>query len=298
MGTNKYTLFCLMAMLFILPVFGQTAAKLSPKNILLMNHFFVCNACPGTDKAKSQEMMNKYIRGESKLEAARDKIKKYFTSPGDHFVLYCKECPGTFIRYVNDTYLNVKKKTFKGFGTDISLRPGNNLKGGDEFYQINDIMLFLSDSILVFDSLHLSTAEIINRDQPLLNNIWVSYQLEGKSIERKIPYNSSTQLLTFSYQDIFGKQLSRELTDTISITLSYLTNTQQRVTAPGMMKVFFASNEEKKDMEDWIALCRKQFPQWTAEEMAEALSPMITDIYANCSMPNFTKWLSKRLSAE
>lgn len=298
MGTNKYTLFCLMAMLFMLPVFGQPAATLKSGKIVLMKNFFLCNACSNTDKGMSPEKMNEYIQHESELEAARDKIKQYFTSPGDRFVLYCKDCPGTFLKYVNDAYLHVKKKTFKGFGTDISLRPGNNQKGGDELYQIDDILLFLADSILVFDSLHLSTSEIIARDQPLLNNIWVSYQLKGKTIERKIPYNSSAQLLTLSYQEIFGKQLSREVTDTISITLSYLTSTQQRVTAPATMKVFFASNEEKKDMEDWVVLCSKQFPQWTAEEMAEALSPMITDIYSNCSMPNFTKWLSKRLSKE
>lgn len=285
MGAIKYSLFVITAMLFLRPVFGQ------PK-ILLLDKYYRCNGCALQRPPVLKSQIVKDIKEDSLLKEAWNKIIRYFTSEGDRFALHCPSCPLPLTRYVHNT--QAKPGSYKGLGTDPVTRRGGNQKGGDDFYQMEDVVSFLTDSILVFDSLQLSTVNIIARDQPLLGNMRLSYRVNGQPVERRIAYDPERQVLSLSYQSVFGKQLSRRVTDTLSIALRYLNADNQGVTARAAFKVFFASEEEKKDMADWVDLCEQEFPEWTPKQRIETLFSLLTARYKNASLPNFIQWLSKQ----
>lgn len=288
MRSFKYKVIFIIALLtFAKVAYGQTP------QIMLLDNYFTCNACLVKKPPVSQKDILTQIAGAHSLQDAFQKILSFFTSEGDGFVLFCKDCETPKIaRYVRRS--TAMKKPERGFGTYLDLKRGGSQKGGEDFYTFNDLLSYITDSLLVFDSIELSTASIIGRDTAVFRSLRASYTLHGKTIERVIPYDTEKQSFTLSYNSLFGKQLTRSLTDTIPVTVSYYASDRQKKIVPGNLKVFFATAEEKEDLTQYIAVYQAASPNWSVEAMADELMIPITAKYKNASLPNLIEWLQKQ----
>jgi len=284
MGSIKFTIFYLVAMILTNFAYGQ--------KIKLLDNYCVCNGCALRIPKVSKPQLTSFIANDSILQQAALKIKKYFTSEGDHFILFCPSCqaPPRSIGYRVSRSVAAGKQD-NGFGTYLDVRTGGNHKGGLDFYKFNELLNFLTDSLLVFDSVELSTASFIGRSDKVLGSLRASYTWQGTRVERTIPYDPENQVIRLSYNILFGDKRARSETDTIPITLSYQRR-DERIDVPGQFNVYFATADEKQDLAELYTLYSNAFPDWTIDELANELMVKVTARYKNTLKPNFIQWLT------
>lgn len=274
-------MFRAISIAFLIIFFVSNAS--SQQRIILLDNYYRCEGCKLTRIPVTKDTMVRMISKDASLDTAQEKIRIYFTSEGDRFALFRKADKKMYV-YIRNT--TPQATPDKGFGTYLSLTRGGNQKGGEDIYQIDDLLNYITDSLFIFDSIRISTTDIIRKDENLLRSLQVSYVLHGKEITRSIPYNSEKEFYTLSYDIIFGNTLTRAITDTIPVSVHY-----DQKTISGHFKVFFATPEEKKEMKEWAGFYKKQFPEWTVDQLADELYPFLKAKYSNASRSNFVKWL-------
>ncbi|MFT3910346.1 MAG: hypothetical protein QM737_13055 [Ferruginibacter sp.] len=271
--------------LLVLSGYNCLAQKVS-----LVEKSFKCVSCGNLKpKAFTIKDADPLLVNEHSLLSAVKKIKPYFTYPGDHFILACDDCPGRkTLGYIVE---EEKSSSQKGFGTFIYSSGSGKTKGSDVFYKFSDLLTFIQDSILIFDSVQLSVALMVDKDPAILNTLRAGFLYKDKMRERIIPYDEAKQLINISYKTLFGDKLDRSITDTIDVHLIYYNAANERTLLPGSFKIYFATTEEKKIIADMFAMYKTTFPEWTTEQVAEELIPVVTGKYKNVSEKNFINWL-------
>lgn len=291
----KYNFFFL---LFIFPAFVLQAQKVkSTQAVLLLNNSYVCRACEASFVKPTITSLNKEIASEQTLESAAKKIARHFTAPGDHFVLFCKSCPGKQMLGYPVKSSNQPKLSLKGFGTYIYSRPilqqQGSTKGGSVFYNFSEIIDYLSQGLLLFDSIELSTTAIINHNKVDYGTLRIFFDYKGTAIEREIPYDVEKKSYLINYQILFGNKLTRETTDSLHIGISYQQENGEIVRLPDVFKLYFANDVEKEDLAALFTMYKIALPEWPADSIARQLKLLVLAKYKAVSPDNFNEWLQK-----
>lgn len=278
--------------LFILQSQGQ---KINTPQVRmkLLDEYFECKACSLQRPKIEKSALNKLVASDSILSVAAEKIKKYFTSEGDHFILQLltAKFPPRTIGYMAGA--ETGPPSARGFGTYVGLRSGSNKRGGVVFYEWKELTDFLTDSVLVFDTIKISAAGIPAENEQLLSSLEISYTIAGKMISRKIPFDSEKKEYTLTYNSIYAPGLSRLVSDSLLPALSARTN-NEIVNIPGTFSVFFASDSEKNNIIVLYKEYQKLFPDWSFDEIADELYEKIRAKYKNALKSNFAEWLLKQ----
>ncbi|HEV7781576.1 MAG TPA: hypothetical protein VGO58_09930 [Chitinophagaceae bacterium] len=284
------------ALFFLLIILCSTFSSTAQKNnanspkIILLEDYFVCNACLIKKPAVKKQEIVSVIAQDSVLSEAARKIIPYFTSQGDRFILFSKLAKAPPKTFGYTPPVNASQPHARGFGTYIEVKRGGNSKGNTEFYKFGELIHFLTDSILIFDSLQLSAAGLAAIGDDVLGSLETRYTVDNKTFVKKIPFDAVERTITLSSNLLFGTGLPRSVTDALPVTLQY-TIGGEKITAGKTLLVFFASSEEKEDLTKYYKLYVTAFPEWSVEEIADELLIKIIAKYKNASKINFIEWL-------
>lgn len=273
-------------------VFAQK--KVKPEiRVKLIERTVVCKSCELFKPRFTKEIAQDTIAQDETLFKAVNKISPYFQHVGDKFVLSCESCsdgPSAGFLVLSDGNGGT---VGNAFGTKLyatkTARPKK--KGAEKFYELNQLFTFLTDSILVFDSVQISVSEITNASARVFSTLRAKYIFNDNPIERIIPYDPVKKLLTISNKTIFGNKLPREITDTIPVSLYYIDDDGTPVTVDGTYKLFFATEKEQKAVAEMYETYLVAFPDWTREAVAIELAVPVISTYKNISLNNFIDWL-------
>jgi len=262
------------------------------QRITLVENSYVCKSCEVLHAGFNKQKLQDLIKNDSILQVAVKKISWAFTGKGDRFILQCENCKGR--KTLGFMAVNADKPSSRsqGFGTYMDGGKGaGSLKGNDEFYKFEDLLAYMNDSTLIFDSVHLSTALLVNKDPEVFITLRATYSFSGKLIERIIPYDAEGQFFRINYKILFGNKLDRSTTDSIPVSLHYYSSDNEKVEVPGNFRLYFATTEEKGYLADLYAAYKRGFPEWTTEQIAKELGFVISDKYNNIQINNFITWL-------
>ena len=293
MRVIKYNIFYL----FFISPFSFVQAQ----TITLVKNSFVCRGCENTvDKKQKPTIisMNKEISNVVTFESASKKIERYFTAPGDHFVLFCDTCKSQRMMGYPIKSSKQPNNATKGFGTYMYAKPSSvkngKTKGSAVFYKFKELLDYLNEGLFLFDSAELSTAGIVNDRQVNYSTLRVSYNFKGTFIEREIPYDEEKQSFFINYRTLFGNKLTREMTDSLHIGLFYQAGNDETVLLPDAFKIFFANEVEKDDLIALFAMYKEAFPAWPVEAIAKELFITVQAKYKGASLNNLTEWLQNQ----
>lgn len=281
----KFIKYCVCIIAFIFPFISAMAQSL----IKLADQPFKCEGCTKTTPTVSKKDLNKRISNDTSLQEALNKTKIYFTSEGDNFSVVCTTCPAPKILYHSNVAPSPKKP--RGFITPYSTGSTTNYKGEENFYTLVELLDFLTESVLVIDTLSVSTADIIGKNSDVFSSFRATYRVRDSLIEKVIKYNPSTERFTLTRQSLFDQSLPFSVTDTLPVNIHYTSTDNEKIIVPKTMKVFFANPQEKKELTILAQTYKREFPGWSNEAIAEELLIPIQTKYKKASVANLTAWL-------
>jgi hypothetical protein len=275
-----------------LAVLGQKKKK-PLGTVQLVERTVVCKSCPYLKPPLTIDNAKNLIVHDTLLSDALNKLSPNFMHIGDKFVLLCEPCkdgPTAGFLVLSD---GKGGNLGSAFGTKLyaskSIRPKK--KGAEIFYRFNQLISFLTDSVLVFDSIQISTKELTDANPGILSTLRAKFVFNNISIERVLPYDPVHQQINISYKTIFGSKLTRDITDTIPVSLYYLDVNNQPVYSDNKFNVFFATDEEKKAIKELYETYVTGFPGWKTEDIAIEIAVPVMDRYKHISFNNFIGWL-------
>lgn len=268
----------------LMNVMGQT----SPPLIKLSDQPFRCEGCKQQSPKETRATLNQRISRETSIYAAREMTSVYFTYEGDIFSVVCNSCSPKVLIYANEAPAPQKPR---GFITPMGAGRRTGYKGSEHFNTWQQLIEFMTDSVLVIDSLTLSVSNIIGKDDKVFSSLRATYRWQGARIEKKIPYFPAKEAFILTRSSLFDNQLPFSVTDTLSVSIHYTSSDNEKITVPQLMKVYFANPQEKKELLLLVQTYKKEFPDWDNEAIADELLIPILCKYKNASVSNLIAWL-------